>query len=99
MKDLPSMPKLVDMLGFPRRPSTLRSTTTIGSRGDCRSISMTAVIGFGCLMRIFPRMSPELPEIIVRDAIGRLEDKGLLRMVHYGRLSRYAIDRVRRRVV
>lgn len=47
----------------------------------------------------FPRMFPELPATIVSDALRRLEDKGLLRMVHYGRLSWYAINRVSRRVV
>lgn len=47
----------------------------------------------------FPRMFPDLPEIIVRDAIRRLEDKGLIRTVHYGSLSWYTIDRVSRRVV
>lgn len=47
----------------------------------------------------FPRMFPELPEVIVYDAIRRLEDKGLLRMVHYGDLSWYTINRISRRVV
>lgn len=47
----------------------------------------------------FPRMFPDLPADVVSKAIGRLEDKDLLRMVHYGRLSWYAITRIRRRVV
>lgn len=41
----------------------------------------------------FPRMFPELPAVIVSKALGRLEDEGLLRMVHYGRLSWYVISR------
>lgn len=47
----------------------------------------------------FPRMFPELSEFLVSKALERLEDKGLLRMVHYGRLSWYAMNRVSRRVV
>jgi hypothetical protein len=47
----------------------------------------------------FPRMFPDLPATIVSNAIGRLEDKGLLRMVHYGPLSWYTMDRISRRVV
>lgn len=42
----------------------------------------------------FPRMFPELPAAIVSKALGRLEDEGLLRMVHYGRRSWYAITRI-----
>lgn len=47
----------------------------------------------------FSRMFPDLPDTIVSKALERLEDKGLLRMVHYGRLSWYTINRVSRRVV
>nr|UVX77873.1 MAG: Replication initiator protein A (RepA) N-terminus [Bacteriophage sp.] len=47
----------------------------------------------------FPRMFPDLPEAIVYRALGKLEDEGLLRTVHYGRLSWYAMNRISRRVV
>lgn len=47
----------------------------------------------------FPRMFPDLSSAIVSEALGRLEDEGLLRMVHYGRLSWYAISRMSRRVL
>lgn len=47
----------------------------------------------------FPRMFPELPECIVSKALGKLVDEGLLRMVHYGRLSWYTMNRISRRVV
>lgn len=46
-----------------------------------------------------PRMFPELPADAVSEILGELEDKGLLRMVHYGSLSWYAINRISRRVV
>lgn len=42
----------------------------------------------------FPRMFPELPASTVSEAIGKLEDKGLLRMVHYGNSSWYVITRI-----
>lgn len=41
----------------------------------------------------FPRMFPHLPAATVSKALGKLEDEGLLRMVHYGRLSWYVIFR------
>lgn len=47
----------------------------------------------------FSRMFPELPATAVYEILGELEDKGLLRMVHYGSLSWYAINRISRRVV
>lgn len=47
----------------------------------------------------FPRMFPELPAVIVSKALEKLEDEGLLRMVHSGPYSWYAITRIRRRVV
>lgn len=36
---------------------------------------------------------------VYAEILGELEDKGLLRMVHYGSLSWHAINRVSRRVV
>lgn len=47
----------------------------------------------------FPRMFPDLPADVVSEALEQLEDEGLLRMVHHGRLSWYAISRKRQRVV
>ena len=47
----------------------------------------------------FPRMFPGLSDDIVFEALEQLEDRGLLRMVNYGRLSWYAMNRVSRRVV
>lgn len=40
----------------------------------------------------FPRMFPCLSADGVSEALGRLEDRGLLRMVHYGSLSWYTIS-------
>lgn len=47
----------------------------------------------------FPRMFPDLPEVIVSKALRKLGDEGLLRMVHSGRLSWYVISRKPLRVV
>lgn len=47
----------------------------------------------------FSRMFPGLPAVIVSKALEKLEDEGLLRMVHYGRLSWYVMNRISRRVV
>ena len=47
----------------------------------------------------FPRMFPDLSAAIVSEALGKLEDEGLLSMVHSGRLSWYVISRKPRRVV
>lgn len=41
----------------------------------------------------FPRMFPHLPADTVSKALEKLEDEDLLRMVHYGRFSWYAISR------
>lgn len=47
----------------------------------------------------FPRMFPELPAVIVSHALEKLEDEGLLMMVHYGELSWYVMNRISRRVI
>lgn len=47
----------------------------------------------------FPRMFPELPATAVSEALRELEDRGLLGMVHSGRLSWYVISRNPQRVV
>lgn len=40
-----------------------------------------------------PRMFPHLPAATVSKALRKLVDEGLLRMVHYGRLSWYVASR------
>lgn len=99
MKDLPSMPKLVDMLGFSAAAVYAPLYDLYRKQRRQQHHFHDGRYWVRMPYKDFPRMFPELPEVIVRDALGRLEDKGLLRMVHYGRLSWYAIDRVSRRVV
>ena len=99
MKDLPSMSKLVDRLGF-------SAATVYAPLYDFYRKQRRRQHHFhdGCYwVRMpygdFPRMFPELPACIVSKALEKLEDEGLLRMVHYGRLSWSVIFRKPQRVV
>lgn len=99
MKDLPSMDKLVDMLGF-------SAATVYAPLYDLYRKQRRRQRHFhdGCYWvrmpyKDFPRLFPGLPAVIVSKALEKLEDEGLLRMVHYGPLSWYTIIRIRRRVV
>lgn len=94
MKDLPPIPKLVDGLGA--------STTVVyiqlydlyrkqrRQQGHYHDGRYWVRMPYG----EFPRMFPGLSADLISEAIGQLEDKGVLRMVHYGRLSWYTISRV-----
>ena len=98
MKDLPSIPELVDRLGFSTAAvyvslyDLYRRQRRQGHFHDGR---------YWVLMpyKDFPRMFPELPAGIVSKALEKLEGEGLLRMVHSGRLTWYAVDRKPQRVV
>lgn len=99
MKDLPPISELVDRLGF-------SAATVYVSLYDLyrRQRRQQGHYHDGCYwIRMpyedFPRMFPYLPEAIVSYALRKLEDEGLLRMVHSGRLSWYVIYRKRQRVV
>lgn len=99
MKDLPSMLKLAKRMGF--------STATVYAqlydlyRRERKRQGHFHDGRYWVRMPYedFPRMFPELTAPGVSEALRELEDKGLLRMVHYGPLSWYAINRVSRRVV
>lgn len=99
MKDLPSMPKLVDRLGF--SAATVYAPLYEHYRKQRR---LQKHFHAGCYWvrmpyKDFPRMFPELPAVVVSYALKKLEDEGLLRMVHHGRLSWYAMSRKPQRVV
>lgn len=99
MKDLPSMSELVDRLGF----STAAVYAPLYDLYRKQRRQQRHFHDGRYWVRMpyedFPRMFPDLPAAIVSKALKKLEDEGLLRMVHYGRLSWYAITRIRRRVV
>lgn len=99
MRDLPSMLKLANRLGFStaavyaplydlyRKQRRLQKHFHAG----CYWVRMP--------YKDFPRMFPELPPTVISNALKKLEDEGLLRMVHSGHLSWYAMSRKPRRVV
>lgn len=87
------MPKLVDMLGF--SAATVYAPLYDLYRKQRRQQGHYHAGRYWVRMpyKDFPWMFPDLPPVIVSKALGKLEDEGLLRMVHYGRLSWYAISR------
>lgn len=99
MKDLPSMPELVDRLGFSTAAVYVPLYELYRKQRRRQGHYHAGCYWVRMPYADFPRMFPDLPAAIVSKALGKLEDEGLLRMVHYGRLSWYAITRIRQRVV
>lgn len=99
MKDLPSMEKLVDMLGFSAAYVYAPLYDLYRKQRRRQRHFHAGRYWVRMPYEDFPRMFPDLPACIVSKALEKLEDVGLLRMVHYGRLSWYVMDRIRRRVV
>lgn len=99
MKDLKSMGKLVDRLGFSAAAVYVPLYEFYRKQRKRQRHFHDGRYWVRMPYEDFPRMFPELPSVIVSKALGKLEDEGLLRMVHYGHLSWYAINRVSRRVV
>lgn len=101
MKDLPSMPKLIKRLGS-ATTAVVYSRLYDLYRKQRRQQGHFHDGRYWVRMpyKDFPRMFPGLSADIVSEALGDLEDEGLLSMVHYGPLSWYAATRkARRRVV
>lgn len=99
MNDLQHMPKLVERLGFSTAAVYAQLYDFYRKQRKRQRHFHAGRYWVRMPYDDFPRMFPELSEVIVSKALERLEDKGLLRMVHYGRLSWYAMDRISRRVV
>lgn len=93
MRDLPSMSELVDRLGF--SAASVYAPLYYHYRAQRRLQHHFHEGRYWVRMPYedFPRMFPELPAVIVSKALEKLEDEGLLRMVHHGRLSWYVISR------
>lgn len=93
MKDLPPMPKLVDRLGFSTAAVYVQLYDLYRKQrrqqGHYHDGRYWVRMPYGD----FPRMFPDLPADTVSKALGKLEDEGLLRMVHYRHLSWYTITR------
>lgn len=92
MKDLPSMPELVEGLGFSTAAVYNRLYDLYRKQRKRQRHFHAGRYWVRMPYEDFPRMFPELPEFFVSKALSNLEDKGLLRMVHYGDLSWYVIS-------
>lgn len=99
MKDLPSMSKLVDRLGFSTAAVYVSLYDLYRKQRRQQGHFHAGCYWVRMPYEDFSRMFPDLPAVVVSKALEKLEDEGLLRMVHSGRLSWYAITRIRRRVV
>lgn len=99
MKDLQSISKLADRLGFSAAAVYVQLYDFYRKQRRRQRHFHDGRYWVRMPYDDFPRMFPELPACIVSKALEKLEGEGLLRMVHYGRLSWYTMDRVSRRVV
>ena len=99
MKDLPSMPKLVNRVGFSTAVVYVQLYDLYRKQRRRQGHFHAGCYWVRMPYEDFPRMFPELPAVAVSEALRKLEDEGLLRMVHYGSLGWYVMDRKPRRVV
>lgn len=99
MKDLPSMLKLIDMLGCSSAVVYVRLYDHYRRQRKRQGHFHAGRYWVRMPYEDFPRMFPGLSEVIVSEVLEQLEGEGLLRMVHHGRLSWYVINRVSRRVI
>lgn len=99
MKDLQPMSKLVERLGFSAAAVYVPLYDLYRKQRRLQGHYHAGRYWVRMPYDDFPRMFPELPAVVVSKALEKLEDEGLLRMVHYGRLSWYVMDRKPRRVV
>lgn len=93
MKDLPSMPKLVEKLGFSTAAVYISLYDLYRKQRRLQGHYHAGRYWVRMPYDDFPRMFPELSDDTVYEALGKLEDEGLLRMVHYGHLSWYVISK------
>ena len=94
MKDLQPMPELVDRLGFSAANVYVQLYDLYRKQRRLQGHYHDGRYWVRMPYDDFPRMFPDLPAFIVSKALERLEDEGLLRMVHYGRLSWYVASRI-----
>lgn len=99
MKDLPSMLKVAKRLGVSTASVYVQLYDLYRKQRKRQGHFHDGRYWVRMPYEDFPRMFPELPADAVSEILGELEDKGLLRMVHYGNISWYAINRISRRVV
>lgn len=93
MKGLPPMPKLVDGLGSGTAAVYVQLYYLYRRQRRRQHHYHVGHYWVRMPYEDFPRMFPYLSADGVSEALGKLEDKGLLRMVHYGSLSWYVISK------
>lgn len=93
MKDLQPIPKLAERLGFSTAVVYVQLYDLYRKQRRLQHHYHAGRYWVRMPYDDFPRMFPTLSAAIVSKALGKLEDEGLLRMVHYGRLSWYVISR------
>lgn len=99
MKGLPSISNLVDRLGFSTAAVYVPLYDHYRKQKRQQGHFHAGRYWVRMPYKDFPKMFPELPKVIVSKALEKLEDEGLLIMVHYGNLSWYAMNRKPQRVV
>lgn len=92
MKDLPSMLKLVEGLGFSTAAVYVQLYDLYRKQRRRQRHFHAGHYWVRMPYEDFPRMFPGLSADAVSEALAKLEDEGLLRMVHYGDLSWYVIS-------
>lgn len=92
MKALPSVSTLVDGLGFSAAAVYVQLYDLYRKQRKRQHHFHAGRYWVRMPYEDFPRMFSELPAPIVSKAISKLEDEGLLRMVHSGDLSWYVIS-------
>lgn len=93
MKDLPSMFKLVEGLGYSAAAVYDQLYDFYRKQKKRQRHFHDGRYWVRMPYEDFPRMFPDLSAPVVSKALRKLEDKDLLRMVHYGDLSWYVISR------
>lgn len=95
MRDLPPISELVDSLGFSTAAVYVQLYDLYRKQRRRQKHFHAGCYWVRMPYKDFPRMFPELPAAIVSKSLGKLEDEGLLRMVHSGRLSWYMVTRIK----
>lgn len=93
MRDLPPIHKLVDRLGCTTAAVYVQLYDLYRKQRRLQGHYHVGRYWVRMPYEDFPRMFPGLSDDIVAEAIGQLEDEGLLIMVHAGNFSWYVIGR------
>lgn len=93
MKDLPPISKLIEGLGYTVTAVYVQLYDHYRKQKRLQKHFHAGRYWVRMPYEDFPRMFPGLSDAIISEAFGKLENEGLLRMVHYGNLSWYVISK------